>query len=533
MAWVLFLILLLEGLGIYYGHEIAYYSLIVLPFFLIFSAKKIEVPRGLLAFGIVVISLIFLSTFFSINIGKSASIIFLYPSLIFLSILAFNNKPKFEAGFKVVIRYGTVIFVFLSYLNLVLDSVNFFGINPLAGFGMIYDRASFHNNIGDFLLIFLVLGVYNIIHKKIEKNDLTLMVASLPVFILSNSRTAYISLFAVFVFIVFSRYRKITAKSLWMVLFVVTACLALYMGLNRLNYLKKDMFGHRLSFYIPAVRAIIDYPLTGVGLGNYDRVSTRYNDMIFYWSKSVHSLFLELGAEMGLGALLAFICFAVFILVKARRNDLFFIFLVLLLDFQFYGSYQVYFLLAIFFLIAGLIYPDSKNTLKVERRVAIAVAFVPLLYVQLLFIGSLFKHFNQYKLALLFPFDKHIYPALIEKDYENKKNYVKIYDRIFYSDLEVNEYLAGMSLAENDKSKALDYLKRSFVWSPFEGDVKVRLGRIYPLIKSLEGRVEAVNFIGSYLSRVNGMYSDTEIGRDAKTKIKFFLLENDLDYLQR
>lgn len=533
MALALFLILLLEGLGLYYGHEIAYYALIVLPFFLLFSVKKIEVPKGLLAFGIGISLLALLSTFFSINIGKSAPLIFLYPSLIMLSVLAYNNKSKFESELKVTIRYGTVVFVFLSYLNLVLGRINFLGINPLAGFGMIYDRASFHNNVGDFLLVFLILGLYNLIHKKLEKNDLYLMIVSLPIFILSNSRTAYISLITVFIFLFFDRYRKITVRSLWVILFVVLAGFTLYMGLNRLNYLKKDFLGHRPSFYIPAVRAIVDYPITGVGLGNFDRVSTRYNDMIFYWSKSVHSQFLEMGVEMGVGAPLAFIFLIGFILVSARRNYLFFMFLSLLLDFQFYGSYQIYTLLILFFILLGLLYPGSKPSLRLQGRTIATVAFVPLIYIQLLFLGTVFKHFNQYELSLLFPLDKKVYPVLIEKGGKNRENYVKIYDRVFYSDLEINEYLSEISLAANDREHALAYLKRSFLWNPYEGDIRGRLNRIYPLLVTVEGRVEAVNFIGAYLSRNNRMYRDTEIGRDTETKVKLFLIENDLDYLQR
>ena len=98
LVFFLVLIFLLEGLGIQNGHEISYYLLIISPFFLLIFDKnlKIKIPKIFFILGLIFIVAIAISTFKSINIASSVGRLFLYPSLLFLSILAINNKTNWE-----------------------------------------------------------------------------------------------------------------------------------------------------------------------------------------------------------------------------------------------------------------------------------------------------------------------------------------------------------------------------------------------------------------------------------------------------
>jgi len=511
-----------------YGHEIAYYLLIFFPLFFVFYPQKLHVPKIMAFFTILMLFFIILSTFYSINIAKSVSIIFLYPALFLLTIYVLNNKSAFEEIIIKIIRFGSVIFVLLSYWNIIIGKLHLVNINPLAGYGLIYDRASSHNNIGDFLLLFIVYGLYKLLTGKISKADLILLIISLPIFAISNSRTAFLSLFITTVTVIFYSYRNLNMKKSKIILLTSVFVLLIFNLFHGINYLKKDVLGNRLSFYLPSVKAIVDYPATGVGMGNFDRISHRYNDQILFWSNSAHNLFLEIANELGIVASILLMTIIAFTLIKAKKNLMFFLFIALLLNFQLYYGYRIYSLIMIFFILWGLIFEKTIKGYQVDPGVFKKYLILPALYVQLIFISTFFKYFGYANLALINPFDKTVYPQLITQS----SVLTKLYDRVFYSDIDANEVLFTLYMAEGNRSEALKYLKRSFVWSPFEGDVRDRLNRAYSLLVFVEGKENADNFIRDYVIRLDKMHTNTDAGRDIEKKVIQFLEENNLNHLQ-
>ena len=77
--------------------------------------------------------------------------------------------------------------------------------------------------------------------------------------------------------------------------------------------------------------------------------------------------------------------------------------------------------------------------------------------------------------------------------------------RYFFSDSEVNEYLADINYRQGDKKIALEKLKTSLLWNPFGGDMAQRVNSTALLIKEVEGKEQAKRFIDNYTKRIKNM----------------------------
>jgi O-antigen ligase len=65
----------------------------------------------------------------------------------------------------------------------------------------------------------------------------------------------------------------------------------------------------RLDLWEKGARMMMKYPLTGIGVGNYYRLSPYYSNSKSKWNlnENAHNYFIQFGAELGLPALLLLI----------------------------------------------------------------------------------------------------------------------------------------------------------------------------------------------------------------------------------
>ena len=523
LVFFLVLIFLLEGLGIQNGHEISYYLLIISPFFLLIFDKnlKIKIPKIFFILGLIFIVAIAISTFKSINIASSVGRLFLYPSLLFLSILAINNKTNWEGLLIKLMNYLSLFFVLISYLFLIFPQLSNGIINPKLGYSLIYRPDNFHNNLGDFLLMTIIINFYYWISSKTKKINWLLMALYIPIFFLSFSRSSLVALILVLIITIIFYRKKLKKTVVNNIVIILFHCL-LFITITLLNrsgtfyviynffHLTKDVLGGRESYLLEAIRSIKDYPIWGIGLGNFQMASFRYNDIIFWWSNTAHNLYLNIFTETGIISGISFLIITLSPLKKRIKDISFFIYLVLIFNFQLYYSYEFYGILIMFFIVLGLTY-EEKSNYYLSKNVLLTLVIIPIIYIQLLTTSNILINKNEYRLANKFnPFNKKLYPYLIENspdflNFYDNAYYRNLYKKIFFSDSEVNEYLADINYRQGDKKIALEKLKTSLLWNPFGGDMAQRVNSTALLIKEVEGKEQAKRFIDNYTKRIKNM----------------------------
>ena len=61
----------------------------------------------------------------------------------------------------------------------------------------------------------------------------------------------------------------------------------------------------RLQFWAGAVKIAWDYPVTGIGLGNFGRLYPRFQQEVYYFSHYTHNYYAQIAAEMGIVGFIA------------------------------------------------------------------------------------------------------------------------------------------------------------------------------------------------------------------------------------
>jgi O-antigen ligase len=523
MGFFISLLLIFEGLGFNFGHEISYYLIILYPLFLLVYLKltgrerELKIPKSIAVFYGIFLFFLFLSTVFSVNTAQSVGGLPLYLSLFFISIISFNNKKEIGAWFIYFLIFASFLLVAISLTGL------FF---PKTGFSLLYSSLNDHNNLGDFLLIPMIAGTYFVFENKRKNIGLFTLLFSTPIFLLSFSRSAFTAyiIAAIAMFVIFKK----KSASFYKVVLLVFVLVGIFYFIPNVNldsccrvfnkYIshRDDLISFRDSFFISAARGIRDFPLLGVGYGNFGKISFRYNDLYLFWTRTSHNIFLDIASEIGLPALVAFLAVIVYVLKKSRKNVLFFVFVGLLANFQFYYSFKIYTVLFIFFILLGILLEESKDkTLNINRNRLLGLFLIPLIVIQFGFISKTFINFGKYKTALMFdPFNKNLNQKIINDSvnkgaYREGTFYRNLYGRIYYSDMEVTEYLASIDLKYNHNEEALSKYERSMEWNPYEGDLKKRLIRIYYLTEKVKGKKAAIDYLNFYTKRVNSMWEYT------------------------
>lgn len=180
------------------------------------------------------------------------------------------------------------------------------------------------NNLAFDLTTMLILAVFTYLYVKsrwLKGLMLALAIVDAGVILSTLSRSGFISLVVVLVFMFFKlpRRTRLVAASL-----IVFLGLGLVAGSNivkrfeRINQLREV---DRYKLAMVGLNASMDNPFFGVGLGNYLRHFEEYNHQQLKRPMPTHNMYVNLAAEMGLPALLVYLALLATTWWGLRRMD--------------------------------------------------------------------------------------------------------------------------------------------------------------------------------------------------------------------
>lgn len=269
------------------------------------------------ALGIIfLITALTLSVVFSLNYHKSASQIYNYLIYIltFLVILCLTHKEK-EMVFNILVA-ASIIIGFLAIYNYlfgfkhVLHYMSKYDIFYSFGSDYIMRKRVFFpfvtpNALGGFLAMFIIF----VLQEK--RSRLFLAIISLALF-LTKSLGAIISLFVgIILFLYFTE--KIDRKKFIAISILLLTLFILFILRSQVpqEILRPQYsFSKRLDYWRATFVLIKTYPLTGVGLGNFNIALSRF----------AHNSFLQFWAETGTIGIFALLWFIISHLRLLFRN---------------------------------------------------------------------------------------------------------------------------------------------------------------------------------------------------------------------
>lgn len=268
---------------------------------------------------------------------------------VFISLytISLDLKKKF-VDFIIALTFISLIIeiypsLSLFYENAFLDSNAFFRSNDYKGF-------SGNINISAFSIIYKVPLLFYLIfkYKSYYLNLLFSLILffSTTVLIILLSRGAVLALiFSIILLVLFSLYSK---KRVYLLksIFISFVCISSYMSTtnyiqslngenifnDRMQTLNKgqedESIAQRSRYFKASLQSIINYPILGVGIGNWKIESIKYDAYKmteYYVPFYVHNDFLQIGAEIGIIGLLFFVLFIIGSLLevfkKIIKND--------------------------------------------------------------------------------------------------------------------------------------------------------------------------------------------------------------------
>ena len=352
--------------------------ILVLLFFLFpFIPSFMVVDRmavGYLYFSIVCvvifISLVYQKLYLSLDFLKTRPLIILYFIFLIWQLLTLINAFNIIEGLIEFFQYLT-IFISICFIALLAPKYNnislFFipvvvlgTIETVYSFSIFLENYSFENGIGRLrelqgfasnqlfnsyaILIKIPILFYLIFNQKNKYIRLLLWTLfSLMLFMLlvlaSRSSIYCFGLLIVVLILILLFQNKVFDKKIIskkdfltvILISVLTSGVQTYMYqnsdtfsvLNRATNLNDDSTSYRLDNYKEAIQGIIDYPLLGVGIGNWKILSLKYSSSrlkSYQVPKHTHNDFLQIGAETGILGLLIFISIFISIIICITKE---------------------------------------------------------------------------------------------------------------------------------------------------------------------------------------------------------------------
>lgn len=389
--------LILEGIGVRNGREIAFWIVIILPIAAYFLSKKGEIPKKIAVAYLIFLIISGASTAFSQNVLLSLRFLALYTACGFAFLYTINHKQILARVLVPMILFLSVFFCIYSiFIINFVPQRSFLMTN--VGYQWVFPLYNAHNHIGDFLLLPLIICLYYLLKGGISKaltiRYFLLTVLFLPFFLFAYTRSAYVSLVICAAFMIYSFLKqKLSVKPLSIILISVSTLLcavffaALMFGrfetglfssfYNNLltNHELSDnrlLFGARDRYAQHAINSTINNPIVGVGPGNYIVASKKYIEKTWQWTDTSHNIFIDVLSENGIPALIVFLYVFYIIFKRTDRSLYFFLALLLFLDFQTDYTYRMYSILILFVIFLGLSYKhEDKSKITQESELTI------------------------------------------------------------------------------------------------------------------------------------------------------------------
>ena len=468
------------------------------------------------------------SFFISFNVTES-TIEFSRYFLIFISLFNLTQLVNHEKKYiKFVLALLLVLLTIESFYIFKIFIENYTYENGLSRIRELQGFSS-NQNVGAFsLIIKLPILVYFIFksNKKLYETFL-IIVFSITVFdlLIIGSRGAILSLyFLLFIFsfclllkhpfsLKFSKkYKAVIFKLVSLFVLISVIQTVLYKNSSDLQVVNRSLnsysnvdesFAKRSRYYLQAISAIVDKPLTGYGIGNWKIFSIKYDkDNIDQYQVPYHAHndFLQIGAELGIFGLIFYLLiffYPLFQIIKSlrKKRDLDFIFhfmlvsslLIYLFDANInfprarpYSQMNILFILSILY--TNL--PSLKIKYFIRRLIysIIIVTLVPTLFISKKIFKALqeqvfvYTDFNQNRDNLLVPIE-------IAYNYEDK------FPNITNTTIPIVQAKANYFAQNGNYKKAIELNKIGNIYNPFLGIGEFQNASIFEKLKQFDSAI--------------------------------------------
>lgn len=522
---------MIEGIHFILDLRFLYFFLFALPLFLLLADPKnnYQIPKAFVGLSMLYLGSSLVSLLNSRQIGVSIELFLRDLSLILLFLYVYQHAESIKKQLPKMIVWLAFIFITVSLFCLFTP----YGHEFIKGvrLNLLFNPAYLHKTIGDYLVFPILISLYTFFVKR-NKIVLIPLILILPLFLLSFSRTAYITL-AISLLIFFYYHRGLIKKtalplviSLGMnALFILGACVLFVTRVNNsaLTLLQNNssiqgilharpLLFSRSPYWNMGIKGFLLEPFVGIGQGNFPYLSYRFTDELFVSTITSFNLLIDMLAEQGIFTALSFILLVGYIIIKADKKSLvFLLFSALCISFMGFSTYTYTQLWMLFFVMGSLAFATGDNTNKAafSKKTLYIIASIGIVYIQILFTHSLLAKNGQREIAqAIYPYDRENMEKLIE--YRDNKSrftiasYIEQYQNAFSIDAFRLEYVgdkyAQFGSRYYDK-KALHAYEESFLWGGYiYGDSMVdRIEKLYILKRDLEGQEAADKYITHYL----------------------------------
>jgi len=536
--YILILLLFCEGLGIFLFHTYLPYFLALIPSLLIIyriihhNDFRISFSPSALLLGC--------STFlYTISIASSANkeasieSILVFISL-YLFYLYFSSYPINKHSISTHIYILCAIFIggFLVYSNQRFLAKPFY--IPQTEYQLVSPLYYPHNHLGDFLGLGMVISFYYFLTTSRLKY-LVLLFIFIPFVLISFSNSAYLSITLTCITLIFFAlrlYHTALKKVLIIFTFVVLTMVIFFIGSTKesanfpafkniqqyitktFSFYPKTLGSTRFIYFLQAIEGIKQHPLTGIGPNNFARYSSQIYQSARVFTTDVHNIFLEIGVEAGLPALLFFLVFIVFRIRHGIINPSlsFFIFLYFLFNFQTDYTYKIYSILLFFIFSASQINRQNQNK---NTSIGTFVFSGTALFLQVIIIciitSLIFQKSGSPSKAVLFnPFNRYAYYDLLKEASAQHNNihideYAGKLRNISKVNIQSELIIADAYQTVVEPQKQLQALQSAYHLQPILSPNYIE--QLYALILQFQSKKQADQLITSYISnRQQAMY---------------------------
>ncbi|MFA6081287.1 MAG: O-antigen ligase family protein [Patescibacteria group bacterium] len=470
----------------YNTSQFGFYLALSSPFFIFLlvkmEKKKIYLPIKETFFYFLFISFSTVSAFFAIDremaLQGLLTYIVGYPFFIFV----FNYQRELMKSFKWFLISISIFSCFLFLINKI------FVLKLFSNWSFFYE-GFFHNELGNFLVLGIIICLYEILFNYKNKLKYALFLI-LPFFILSYSRTAYLSVIVISILFLFIKNSLFNFNKKIILLNIILVGVIIFFNttkeVNKIfpdpvrNFLEKRLLlpkgksltGKRQQHYYYTWLTILERPLFGVGPNNlyFSTIKKQFNDEEA--TTTAHNLFLDILAENGAFAVISFLFFLTFAFIKMKKDLYYYLFLSLSLVFLFDFSYKYISVFLFWMILMGISTNNNKSNYWLDNKVFFLLITAIFFIGQLIMIGKIFTNIGLADLSLkIYPLNSKGYEALIKQNI-SKGEYgkgimnLRQYDNYFENDY-ISNYKKGMlSIDLNDKKSAVYYYEKALYNSP-------------------------------------------------------------------
>lgn len=531
--FIFFTISIIEGVHFILDLRFLYFFLFITPFFLFMldPQARYRVPKKFIWISSVYLIFSFISLIYSKQIGISIELFLRDLSLFLITLYVVTHADEIRYTLPRAIVFLSLIYVVVSFMCfLTPDGREFIrGVR----LNLLFNPAYPHKTIGDYVTFGIIIASYFFFIEKRRQWKYALFIL-FPIFVLSFSRTAFITLGFVAVVMLwlnrahFKKYPKLLIVSLATnFLLLIFGFVAITTRTGKTNtfihYVQTNlqdilfMFPRpfdlsRIPFWKIGWEGLIHYPFTGVGQGGFQFLSYRFMSELFLSSFTSFNLFVDLASEQGVFVALCFATLLIYVLISAKKRTVFYFLLIgMIVSFMGFSAYVYTQIWLLFFICIGLnLHAESRDYYDFDKRMLYIPAVSGIVYIQVLLAHTVLVYNDMPDVAhTIYPFNPSTLTRLININMLYKHNeekvakYLKQYEHIAALDANSLEYIGDryVMLGKNYQVDAIRAYEESFTWGKYAygGALIPRMTKLYNLKKHIEGKQAARAYVKTFL----------------------------------